>query len=630
MKNNIWLNIIFWSIFVVALFASFWFRVVMPSEDLIHGNKIELADVDAYYHMMQADYVYANWPNIQMHSSLLTYPEGQVVGQRPLNGWLIGTIAKFGGMSVDFVGVYWPAILGILVLIPVLFVGWIVFNKWIGLITVSVLAVIQGEFYGRLAMGVSDQHALEVLLMCCFVLFYVLALKKNKWFAIGAGIVLGLYYFNWVGSPLLTIVILTFVVVQSIINRLYGLSNKNLLLSSFIALFVAAAIFLSVRYNEPQYVLVYIIAILAPAVIQITLSITQKLKGYWYPIILIGTVGACVGVLFLVAPSLAYWTFRGLEGLTGTIGATAGGLGSTISEVQPLLTPYGEFTLDLAWGCFGLTFLFGLAGAILLATRIKSRPEILFIWIWCIAMILVTLMQRRFGYYSAINFCLLSAYLFYIILNKIGWRKYSKKEIKKGAVGKVYFSPVVAILGVIVILVSMVIPSAYWTARESRNHPYLMTTAWREAVNYLKNETPETKDYGVLSWWDYGYWIAREGQRGVPCHPGGGNTGDVAKFLTANTTAEANKYADILKVRYVVIDYYMVYQKFYAVPLIADKGKLTEAEYNDTQVVKMFFSEKGTEGYKLVFESSTKYEGKSQVRIYERYAPLVEPCNCGG
>jgi hypothetical protein len=43
----------------------------------------------------------------------------------------------------------------------------------------------------------------------------------------------------------------------------------------------------------------------------------------------------------------------------------------------------------------------------------------------------------------------------------------------------------------------------------------------------------------------------------------------------------------------------------------------------------MYFSEKGTPGYRLVFESSTKYNGQAQVKVYERYTPLVEPCNCG-
>lgn len=622
------MKILFWAIFVLALLASFWLRVTLPSEDLIHGNQIELCDVDAYYHMMQADYVYANWPNIEKFTKMLSWPEGLEVGQRPLNGWLIGTIAKFGGMSVDLVGVYWPAVLGVLVLIPILFIGWVLWNKWAGLIAICAASVIQGEFYGRLAMGISDQHALEVFLMCWFVLFYVLSLKKNKWWSIGAGVTLGLYYLNWAGGPLITLIILVFVSIQSIINRFYSVSNKELTLIVFITLFVAFVIFIPLGYSDPVHMLILVSSWLAPIIIQTISILTKKLNRYWYPTILVVSVGCCVGVMYIVNPSLTVTSFNGVYSLLGVVGAWGGNLGSTISEVQPLLAPYGKFTFDLIWGCFGFVAIFGLTGLIVLATRLKGNPELFFIWLWCLCMILITLAQRRYGYYSAVNLCLLSAYTFYIILDKIGWRKYSKKEVKKGK-PKVYFSPVVAVVGVIAILVTIIIPNAYWTSREAHNHPYLMSTSWREAMDYLKNETPKTNDYGVLSWWDYGYWIAREGQRPAVSHPGGGHTTEMAKFLASYPTENANEYADLLKIRYVVIDYLMVRQKFYAIPIIAGKGNITEAQYNISEVVRLYFSEKGLDGYRLVFESSTKYLDHSEVKIYERYTPLIEPCNCG-
>lgn len=620
------MKVLFWIIFAVALFASFWLRIVLPSEDLVHGNQIELCDVDAYYHAMQADYVYANWPNIEKFTLMQTWPEGQVIGQRPLNAWLMGTIAKFGGMSVDFVAAIWPAVLGILVLIPVLLIGWALWNKWAGLIAACALAVIQGEFYGRLAMGVSDQHALEVFLMCWFVLFYVLAFKKSKWWSIGAGVTLGMYYLNWAGGPLMAIVVLLFVTIQSAINHFRDVSNKELTFISFITLFVAFVMFVPLGYSESTYMLVYISAFLCPIIIQTISVLTKKLNKYWYPVALIAIVGSCMGVIFLLFYPTAVTAFRMFATLLGTIGIEV----STISEVQPLLAPYGEFTLDLMWGCFGLVALFGFTGLIILATRLKGKPELLFMWTWCVCMILITLAQRRYGYYSAMNLCLLSAYMFYIILNKIGWRKHSKKEIKKQGKEKVYFSPVIAVVGAIMVLSTIVIPNAFLTLRETRNHPYLMTVAWHEAIDYLKNETPKTNDYGVLSWWDYGYWIAREGQRPATCHPGGGHTIETAQFLSSYTDIEANKWIEPLKIRYVIIDYLMVRNKFYAIPLLASKGKLTEAQYNVTEVVRMYFSESGIEGWREVFESSTKYDGQAQVKIYERYTPLVEPCNCGG
>ena len=619
------MKILFWVIFGLAIMASFWLRITLPSEDLVHGNRVEICDVDAFYHMMQADYVYANWPNVEKFTTMLSYPEGQPMGQRPLNAWLIGTIAKFGGMSVDFVGVYWPAVLGILILIPILLIGWLLWSKWAGLIAACAAAVIQGEFYGRLAMGVSDQHALEAFLMCCFALFYILALKKNKWWAIGSGIALGMYYLNWDGGPLLAVIILVFVTIQSVVNRFHDVLNRDLTFSTFITLFIALLIFIPLGYNELTYMLFLMSACVAPFIIQAISSLSKNLNKYWYLAILVVVVGCCVGILYLLFAPVVTTALNLLIGIMGTIGAGS----STISEVQPLFTPYGEFTLDLMWGCFGLVALFGFTGLMMLVTKLKNKPELLFMWIWSLCMVIITIAQRRFGYYSAVNLCLLSAYMFYIMLNKIGWRKRSKKEVKKQGKEKFYFSPVIAVIGAIVVLISIVIPSAYVTAKDSHNHPYLMSVAWREAMDYLRNDTPKTNDYGVVSWWDYGYWIAREGQRPAICHPGSGHTIEVATFLAAYPTEDANKMVDVLKARYLVIDYLMVYQKFYAIPQLAGKGKITEAQYNISEVVRLYFSPSGLDGWKEVFKSSTQYNGQAQVKIYERYTPLVEPCNCG-
>jgi dolichyl-diphosphooligosaccharide--protein glycosyltransferase len=375
--------------------------------------------------------------------------------------------------------------------------------------------------------------------------------------------------------------------------------------------------------------MVYMSAISAPIIIQIVSTLTWKMNKYWYLAILFGAISCGIGLLFIFLPTIAFWAFSSLESLRGSFGSFANTANNTISESQPLLSPYGKFTLELAWGCFGFVLLFGLTGLIILVTRLKKRPELLFAWIWCLAMLLATIMQRRFGYYSAATMCLTSAYMFYVILNMVGWRKHSKREVKKQGKEKVYFSPVIAVVGAIIILAAVVIPSAYLTSREARNHPYLMTVAWKEAINYLRDETPKTNNYGVLSWWDYGYWIAREGQRPATCHPGGGHTLAAAMFLTAQTTEEANSIIIPLKCDYVVIDFLMVRNKFYAIPLLAGKGTFTEQQYNECIVVRLYYSESGLEGYREVFESSTKYEGQSQVKIYQRYVPLKEPCNCG-
>ena len=606
-------KVLFWGIISLALIMSAWIRVGIPYDDLMG----RFPSVDAYYHLMAADYIYDNWPEVERYTTELTYPEGQGVGLRPLNNWLMATIAKFGGFTVDAVGTYLPPILGILILIPTLFIGWVLWNKWAGLIGVVLLATIQGEFMGRTSLAFCDHHALEVFLSTMTVLFVILSLKRHWYWSFGAGICLGLYLYNWAGAPLLSMIILMVICIQAIISHWRHAEGRSLWLASSVTLGLSCVMFTVLCRGEGDklYMLFFIPAALTPHILYGMSKLLSKYKFYWYPTSLILIASAGIGAIFAKYPIMAKVAFMELGGLTGTIGSVSGSLGRTISEVQPLFAPYGDFTLSLMWGGYGLVFIIGLLGLGLLGRHLK-KPEILFMFIWSLGMFAVTLMQRRFGYYLAVNACLLSGYLSWAIMTKYGWRKRTKKEVKKG-LERWYFSPVVTVIGVFIIMVTMVLPNTMLSMREAQKHPYAITPAWSEATQWL-SETHEG-DYGVLSWWDYGYWIAREGGKSVPCHPGGGSTDKSALFFTSLCTADADEIADKLKVKYVVVDYMMVTNKFYAMPILAERENYTDANYNDSMVCRLYFSEDGIDGYREVFESTPQYKGHGQVKIYERY-----------
>lgn len=98
--------------------------------------------------------------------------------------------------------------------------------------------------------------------------------------------------------------------------------------------------------------------------------------------------------------------------------------------------------------------------------------------------------------------------------------------------------------------------------------------AWYKSLVWLKDNTPDpfedpnfyyalyetpfrypNSSYGVMAWWDYGYWITRIGQRPTNCDPGGGYRKMVARFLTAQNESSANKITGQLDSKYIVIDY---------------------------------------------------------------------------
>jgi asparagine N-glycosylation enzyme membrane subunit Stt3 len=76
-------------------------------------------------------------------------------------------------------------------------------------------------------------------------------------------------------------------------------------------------------------------------------------------------------------------------------------------------------------------------------------------------------------------------------------------------------------------------------------------------------EYPETA-YGVMSWWDYGYFIMQISHRIPNSNPGQAGAVPAGKFFTAQNESSANELADKLKSKYVVIDYAMPVTKFYA------------------------------------------------------------------
>jgi asparagine N-glycosylation enzyme membrane subunit Stt3 len=127
-------------------------------------------------------------------------------------------------------------------------------------------------------------------------------------------------------------------------------------------------------------------------------------------------------------------------------------------------------------------------------------------------------------------------------------------------------------------------------AKTVASQPFLIDQAWYSSLEWLKDNSPEpfgTPDfyyeqyetpfhypesaYGIMSWWDYGYWIMYISHRIPNCHPGGGNRAQVASFFVAQDENSADKIMNKLGSKYVIIDYLMPTTKFYAMPEWAGK-----------------------------------------------------------
>jgi dolichyl-diphosphooligosaccharide--protein glycosyltransferase len=108
-----------------------------------------------------------------------------------------------------------------------------------------------------------------------------------------------------------------------------------------------------------------------------------------------------------------------------------------------------------------------------------------------------------------------------IILSSIGISILISKILKAGhkptsAVTKISFLAIIVAL----LMVPMVYPETNWannnkglpiTILNSGSHYNISTNDWSDAMQWLKENTPE--DAVIASWWDYGYWISTLAER---------------------------------------------------------------------------------------------------------------------
>jgi dolichyl-diphosphooligosaccharide--protein glycosyltransferase len=154
------------------------------------------------------------------------------------------------------------------------------------------------------------------------------------------------------------------------------------------------------------------------------------------------------------------------------------------------------------------------------------------------------------------------------------------------------------IVGLIIIFFLSFFPNIAPAGATANDARYAPEDGWFESLLWLKENSPEPfgesdfyhslyttpfhypeTAYGVVAWWDYGYWITRIGHRIPNCDPGGGNREGVALFFTAQNEAQGNENIDKLGSEYVIIDYETAIQKFHGVATYA--GEITEKYYDD-------------------------------------------------
>jgi dolichyl-diphosphooligosaccharide--protein glycosyltransferase len=602
----------------IALFfgISLYLRIVIPYDNIFVGEWIKFTSIDSYYFMRVLDNLVHNFPHLIEFDPYVLFPGGSSVAHLPFFVYLLASInwiISFGSptqQGVDIVSVYFPAVVGALVIIPVYFIGKSLFNRWVGVIAAGIIAILPGEFLGRSILGFTDRDALEVFLTVLVMLFLILAVKsasQNKItffhlrngnrlviirpfvYSLLAGIFLGIYLLTWKGAFIFILIIFAYFIIQSVIDHLKGLKTEYLCFVGAIIFAISLVIFLPVHPTQ-AYLAPLIIALLTLLIFTAisSLMIRKNMATAYYPLALVGISIAGLAVFYAVNPPLLSSILRSIGNIFTPTEITL-----SIREMQPIFLVGGQFSLSTVWANFTTSIYLSLISIGIITYFVIKRNEAdktLFI-VWSLVILVLTLAMKRFALFFAINVALLAGYFSWFVLKFAGFNKQSvssviiQKEKRKRSKkrenthrGDVWFSskPVKMTLAVLFVFFLVIFPNISPAINAAGQAPFAPSNAWCESLSWLKDNTPEPFDnsgfyyeiyerpfnypdsaYGVVAWWDTGYWITRIAQRPPNCNPGGDEARrqKVASFFIASDEASANSIISKLGSEYIIIDY---------------------------------------------------------------------------
>lgn len=584
--------------------------------------------------------------------------------------WLAG-LGRPTPHMVDVVTVFVPPFLAALSIIAAFFIGKVLANKWVGLIAAALMSVMPGEFLNRSLLGYTDHHVAEVLWSTLLILFTMLAFKfgqgmdiksvrEKGWkstvkpllMCVLAGLALALYMETWAGAALFILVLFIFLFIQIILD--YSRAVSALATGT-----IGAAIFLTalIIYLPAGVKLIATVLALVGG-IALTIILTglaiwmagRKIRTLLYLAVIaalavFGTLG-----MYLLAPQLLSTILYSLSEVFVWVP------GTTIMELQPLLLQQDQFTLVNIWSNYTTALLLGLAGLGLLFYRVfkKATPLTVLMVVWTVLILLSALAARRFAYYFAVNIALLAGYFAWWLLEKVGFgmatavaevqptsirtkasrSKLAQAEKKKKTAPAIMAFTLIAVIFVLIYPDLGPLPGGEKPAIDLASRPlFAPSDAWYASLDWMRKNTPEPlgdanayyalykapgepggfiypeNAYGVLSWWDYGYWITLIGRRIPFSNPGTSAERGEAKFLMAPDEATAEQSLKGINIRYVIIDNQIAAwdSKFFA--LAQWYGKSYEDYYD-------IYLQKQGDNYSQVLLFYPEYYQTMVVRLY--------------
>lgn len=504
-----------------------------PIHDAVFTSEgVRMMGADPFFHMRTIDNLARHFPQRSDFDPYMLYPGGQNVPTGPLFDWVVaGAALVLGGGApdqewIDFVGAWAPAVIGALTVAVVWLLGRILFGVVAGLAAAWLTAVLPGNFFELSRLGFPDHHAAEALLYVAVWTALAFALQRGMdsgrpfWIAAStAGLLLGAFLANRPAGAFLAAFLVLWAGLECLVRHFRREPCREVGLAMGVILVLAAAVFVPAGGMIWSEVTLLVLGGGFAAVVASTYLSEWLQKGnappLLYPAALLAAACLVFAGAYLVAPQVVEGLYANLRRLSSSQTVL------TVRELHPLLAaPEGGWTLKPAYVQFTTAFFLFIVAAVDLlldcfGDRADSNKRLFLVLGGCF--FAATLAQNRMAIYLAPAAAVGVGWLVAQVWS-MDFRRGVRAAVLAAALSIVY------------------LPNLYALSEQA---PALtgITDEWVRALHWIRDNTPEpmgdpdayfayeprrTRDtpyryppsaYSVMLWWDYGYWLLREGRR---------------------------------------------------------------------------------------------------------------------
>jgi len=599
---------------------------------------LSIFDTDSWYTMRQIEVMVKDFPRYNWFDPMTAFPTGKVIDWGPLYPFIAAALSLITGATTRSGIIYtsgWVAPLMAVIMVPVMFqLGKTLWNGKAGIVAAGLIAVVSIQYFSLSSYGWTDHHIAEVLFSSLFFLAYIFTLiyvkshpiEIKQWktliFPVFLSTITGIIFFLALLSSTTVILSLIIIAVYTLIQYILDyFSNHNstylvgvnvgVLLVSIILLFLFGFKREGLSLIHYSIGIVYVhCALIAETILLFILSAIFRGKKLAY---LASLVVLAAGSLFLIQSIPLLQMIR-----DQVLGLFFGFSVYSVAVVETL-----PWTLSGAWENFTIALVLMAGGLLILGYSIvkKRTNQAVFLFVWSVVMLLLTIRFQRFQYYFTVNVVILSAIC---IAEPISWKqdtivqystaitsrfskstvspintrgdnsgnnppatkKYKKKETKRPVKNPVNYAGTLkdlTVLAIVILTIGLIAFSLSQDIQYGFSTPqHEISPDWIESLSWLEAHTPQTgidyftsyeargfsyppESYGIMAIWDAGHWITFFAHRIPITNPFqdnlGGRSGTAAYFLSQNES-QADEILHSLGGKYVITNSDMAIDTF--------------------------------------------------------------------